>query len=246
MDGDIKIEAKKASSYGSYPLRIGRHCILMYENEEGLFDLRCDNMSFEALTVRNRYKRPAAMATQYEAYQQAWGDQSLQEPFPDKNKDEEYYKYDPYIPNENVECTDLRRSKTERYKSPEISYATSYEAVPKRAVIYSYQANEKPVDLVNAPYAVSTLPMDIFIKPLSAESSQVITSSNPFEEDKEIRTHHADNRTSEAQKYMKTQYNFNQENRTTSQHQTLPSQPSLYPQIYMNSYMQYPATYYPR
>lgn len=54
LDGDIKLEARRTASYGSYPLRIGRHSLLIYEVDDNIFELRVDNVSFESTYMRSR------------------------------------------------------------------------------------------------------------------------------------------------------------------------------------------------
>ena len=49
LNGDIHSNEKKSSStFGSYPLRIGAHSLLVFEIDDNKFDLRVDNLSFEA------------------------------------------------------------------------------------------------------------------------------------------------------------------------------------------------------
>ncbi|CAG9336260.1 unnamed protein product [Blepharisma stoltei] len=65
VDGDIKIQTKKTAIYGSYPLRIGRHNLLVYEQEDHIFDLRVDNYSFESHYLRTRTQSDFRYNEQY-------------------------------------------------------------------------------------------------------------------------------------------------------------------------------------
>ncbi|CAG9319931.1 unnamed protein product [Blepharisma stoltei] len=66
VDGDIKIQAKKSAIYGSYPLKIGRHNLLINEQIDSVFDLQVDNCSFEAGNQRTRAQSDFRYNDQYQ------------------------------------------------------------------------------------------------------------------------------------------------------------------------------------
>ncbi|CAG9336285.1 unnamed protein product [Blepharisma stoltei] len=195
LNGDIKIETRKASSYATYPLRVGRHCIILYEQEDGIFDLRCDNLSFDMIMRKNRYNSSFGEAQEYNLPKV---DPFEQECFSPKNMANDYEehlgRYDPYIPKENgqkniwnTNIVGFRRSEAQRegFSTEKIEFQTAIH-------VNSMQTNkdtqnvakpkESSLDILSAPYTVSSLPTDLFTKPLSESHPQSFTmNTNPFE-----------------------------------------------------------------
>ncbi|CAG9331494.1 unnamed protein product [Blepharisma stoltei] len=239
LNGDIKIEAKRSSSsYGSYPLRIGSHSLLLYEIEDNVFDLRCDNISFEAALMRNRSKsdfsggyvdrapreEPFSRGTYDEPYKSRielngpsygaprneysedpfkasskWGRAGEQDEYRPSRVDQfkteweenqrlerrdEYRDY-PKFPSQRRQSPDPQPRSTKSPPKPAASPPKQPEPKPEPKV----EPPTKPLDLFDTPSVPSSLPDDLFAKPLQSSSGQnplgnpYSMSSNPFESD---------------------------------------------------------------
>ncbi|CAG9311502.1 unnamed protein product [Blepharisma stoltei] len=246
LNGDIKIEAKRSSSsYGSYPLRIGSHSLLLFELEGNIFDLRCDNISFEAALMRNRSKsdftggyrdreprgdtysggnwdeqyRSRGEASELyggrtdyniDTYKTSSRWEKAEEPEDyrssridqfkaeweenkrwerkEREEEEEYRNYPKYQSKRRQSPDPLPRASV-----PQRNERVSVPSPPKQQISKSEPKVEspppKPLDLLDAPPVQSSLPDDLFTKPLQSSANQnplgnpYSMSSNPFESD---------------------------------------------------------------
>lgn len=227
LNSDIKLEAKKSSSYGSYPLRIGSHSLLIYEIEDNVFDLRCDNISFEAALMRNRSKSDfgGGYQNREDPFSRGGNGDPKPEPYrsrlelnePNRSRDGYPEPYKSSVRWEQEEEQPYRASRQEQYRpereekrydrseedvqrtrklSPDPTPSqygrptrSSMPASPPKPVEHKQEKkpDAKPLDLFDTPSMPSSLPDDLFTKPLQASNQGLgnpySMSSNPFESD---------------------------------------------------------------
>lgn len=188
LNGDIHTTAKRSSTvFGSYPLRIGSHSLLIFEVDDNKFDLRINNMSFEA--TFNSQKMNTGF--NYVSSNEPKFPTSYDDPFKhSKNRDS------PDIPKHSIRKASpeyvIRKHSPDQptraapsrtvYKKPEPEYSPPRKAEPVKA-----RAPEPtPLDLFDMPpqSVHSSLPEDLFSVPLSSSYNDERQSYNPFEESK--------------------------------------------------------------
>lgn len=189
LNGDIHTTAKRSSTvFGSYPLRIGSHSLLVFEVDDNKFDLRINNMSFEATFNSQKMNSGYNYSTSNEPkFPSNYDDPfktSINRESPDSPK-RSIRKASPEYNIRNYSPEQPKRVAPSRtvYKKPEPEYSPP----PKKVEIKKEKAPEPtPLDLFDMPvHSVSTnLPEDLFSVPLSSSHVEERQSYNPFEESK--------------------------------------------------------------
>ena len=187
LNGDIHTTAKRSSTvFGSYPLRIGSHSLLVFEVDDNKFDLRIDNMSFEA--SMNSQKMNSGFT---------YGTSDNEPKFPSTYDD----PFKPSIRRDSPEVPKavIRKHSPDYYRrdSPEpVNRVTASRTVykrpdpepspPRAKVEVKPRAPEPtPLDLFDMPTrpTAAHLPEDLFSVPLSSSGyNDHRDSFNPFEE----------------------------------------------------------------
>ena len=187
LNGDIHSNEKRSSNiYGSYPLRIGAHSLLVFEIDDNKFDLRVDNLSFEA-TFNSKMLNSGL---------------SYDNPFAEEKSPYEIQDSHRLIKKSRNESPDYTRKASPEpprrlasrtaYKAPEPAEEPrkKEEARPAEVPKPQPQAPPRapepaPLDLFDAPasYAPASLPEDLFSMPLTSSTTSKTESFNPFEEE---------------------------------------------------------------
>ena len=82
LNGDIhSIEKRSSTTFGSYPLRVGSHNLLVFEVDDNKFDLRVDNLSFEATYNSQKHNSSSAYDDPFSEK-----DPYTQDPFKEQSK----------------------------------------------------------------------------------------------------------------------------------------------------------------
>ena len=101
LNGDIHSTEKRSSStFGSYPVRIGSHSLLVFEIDDNKFDLRVDNVSFDAMFQSQK----SNFAVSYDNPFAEEKSKNLEDPFKEnvrkerKKSPEDLRKHSPELP----------------------------------------------------------------------------------------------------------------------------------------------------
>ena len=177
LNGDIHSTEKRSSStFGSYPLRIGTHSLLVFEVDDNKFDLRVDNLSFEATYNSQKLTTGYSYDDPFSETKNPYQDDPFKEP-PKKPRKES----PEYVRRKSPEIPTRVASKTV-YKAPE-----PIKEEPKVVKPPEPKFQPAPLDLFDMPSrpVITSLPDDLFSIPLtSSDPDSSSQSFNPFEESK--------------------------------------------------------------
>ncbi|CAG9319904.1 unnamed protein product [Blepharisma stoltei] len=180
INGDIKIDARKLGAYATYPLKIGKHSIIVYEKEANVYDLRCDNLSFDETMRKIKYKSTR---------DNDFSNSDLFDKYDALSIKNMAYLYDEEHSNrheKNKWKTNLSGIKKSK-KQPSNEFQTSTN--PSKIIDHSSHKTleqpkeNEPLDIMNTPSTtISFMPSDLFTNPTSEMQLGTFSmSSNPFE-----------------------------------------------------------------
>ncbi|OMJ87180.1 hypothetical protein SteCoe_11190 [Stentor coeruleus] len=165
LNGDVYANEKKSSAvYGNYPVKVGKRIAVVYEVDDNRFDLRIENISFEAYF--NSYKsessgfssKNSSISDSKNPIQKFNSTPVISTDFTDKTKPEiKYQKH--IISNQNTEKPPMKQ----RVKTPEDFNLIQFASSPKSNI---------------------SLPDDLFSQPLTSSKTETLihTKYNPFDE----------------------------------------------------------------